>query len=151
MLRLVHSLPSINRHSRGFSLFELLIAITLIGFLANIVILGFGGVRQGAVDQRDKRNAQEIASIASIAAAAGAFFVVPGDEEASIQNLVAGRAPKSGAFRGKTFKLPPLGQREVRGAMRFLALTEDGLVYSQVGGGSEGSSPGSGALPEQEN
>lgn len=108
---------------------ELLVTITILGVLAVISIGAFGGVRQGAVDQKDKRNAQEIASVAAIARAAGADFVVPGDEKATIENLRNGTKPSSGAFKDRLFQLPSLGDPEILGAMRFLALQDAELQY----------------------
>ena len=72
---------------------ELLVTVAIIGVLAAIGVVAFGGARQGAEDQKDKRNAQEIASMAAVANAAGAPFVVPGDEKATIENLRTGCAP----------------------------------------------------------
>lgn len=108
---------------------ELLVTIAILGVLAVLAIGAFGGARQGAVDQKDKRNAQEIASVAAIASAAGASFVVPGDEKATIENLKNGCTPSSGAFKGRVFRLPSLGEPEIDGAMRFLALNDSGLQY----------------------
>ena len=113
----------------GFSLFEMLIVIAIFGIMASIGVGAFGGVRQGAVDQKDKRNAQEIASVAAIANAAGAQFVVPGDERASIENLRTGTTPAQGAFKGRLFKLTSMAEPEVIGAMRFLALNDTELQY----------------------
>ncbi len=108
---------------------ELLVTVAILGILAMMAVIGFGGARQGAVDQKDKRNAQEIASMAAIANAAGAQFVVPGDEKASIENLRTGCAPSRGAFKGRLFKLPGMGEPEIEGAMRFLALNDTELQY----------------------
>ncbi|MCB0220378.1 MAG: type II secretion system protein [Chrysiogenetes bacterium] len=108
---------------------ELLVTIAILGVLATIGIGAMGGARQGAVDQKDKRNAQEIASVAAIASAAGASFVVPGDEKATIVNLKNGCSPSTGAFKGRVFKLPNLGEPEINGAMRFLALNDSELQY----------------------
>ena len=118
-----------RRTRQGFSLMELLVTIAILGVLATIGIGAMGGARQGAVDQKDKRNAQEIASVAAIASAAGASFVVPGDEKATIVNLKNGCSPSTGAFKGRVFKLPNLGEPEINGAMRFLALNDSELQY----------------------
>jgi type II secretory pathway pseudopilin PulG len=107
----------------------MLTVIAIMGILASISIGAFGGARQGAVDQKDKRNAQEIASTAAIACAAGAQFLVPGDERATINNLRAGCTPSQGAFKGRLFKLSNLAEPEINGAMRFLALNDSELQY----------------------
>jgi prepilin-type N-terminal cleavage/methylation domain-containing protein len=120
---------SSGRTRRGFSLVEMLTVIAIMGILTSISIGAFGGARQGAVDQKDKRNAQEIASTAAIASAAGAQFLVPGDERATINNLRTGCTPSQGAFKGRLFKLSNLAEPEINGAMRFLALNDSELQY----------------------
>jgi prepilin-type N-terminal cleavage/methylation domain-containing protein len=113
----------------GFSLVELLVTIAILGIVSLIGVNSFGGARQGAVDQKDMRNAQEIASMAAVARAAGAQFVVLGDEKASIENLRAGCTPVHGAFKGCVFQLPNLAESEINGAMRFLALNDTEIQY----------------------
>lgn len=127
-------IPAKNQHStsgtqRGLSLVELMIALIILGFMALICINVFGGAGEAARDQKDKRNAQEIASVAAIASAAGAQFVIPGDEKATIEHLRDGCTPTGGAFKGRLFRLPSLGEAEITGAMRYLALNDTELQY----------------------
>ncbi|MDZ4402252.1 type II secretion system protein [Prosthecobacter sp.] len=125
-----------GRSASGFSLVELLMAIMIIGIMFSLAMMAFGGVRQGAVDVRDKRNAQEIAGVAAAALAAGADFIVEGDEKATIENLREGYTPTHGIFKGRIFKAPFMHDPEVKGAMRFLALNDSGLQYRLDGSGS---------------
>lgn len=119
----------------GLGLMELLITICILAVVMNIAIMALGSARQGAEDQKDKRNAQEIASVAAMASAAGADFIVPGDERATIVNLRDGTTPTSGAFRGRVFRIPDMHDTEITGAMRFLALNDSILQYRMNGGG----------------
>lgn len=112
---------------------ELLVTIVILGLIMSITIMTMGSTRQAAEDQKDKRNAQEIASVAAMANAAGASFIVPGDAEATIVNLRDGTAPTTGAFSGRTFRIPDMHDTEIQGAMRFLALNNTDLQYRQDG------------------
>ena len=120
----------------GMSLMELLVTIVILGLIMSITIMAMGSTRQAAEDQKDKRNAQEIASVAAMANAAGASFIVPDDEEATIANLRDGTAPATGAFRGRIFRIPDMHDAEIKGAMRFLALNSSDLQYRQDGSNS---------------
>lgn len=115
---------------QAFSLMELLVVIMIIGFMSALIMLSFGPAREGAIEERDRRNAQEIASTAAMASAAGARFVVKDDETATIQNLVLGKTPVSGVFRGRIFKLPPMEDYQIQGAMKYLALNDTELTYN---------------------
>lgn len=120
----------------GMSLMELLVTIVILGLIMSITVMSLGSTHQAADDQKDKRNAQEIASIAAMATAAGASFIVPDDEQATIANLRDGIAPATGAFRGRTFRIPNIQDTEIKGAMRFLALNDSFLQYRQDGSNS---------------
>jgi len=122
---------SISRNHLGFSLLEMLIVVSIIGIMANMIILSWGNASREASEMKDRRNAQEIASLAAIAKAAGAPFVVPNDKKATIDNLAAGAKPSSGIFKNREFKLPPIGPKGIEGAMHYLALHNTELVYTR--------------------
>ncbi len=117
----------------GLSLLELLITICILAVVTNIALMAMGSARQGAEDQKDKRNAQEIANVAAMANAAGASFIVPGDEKATIENLRTGTTPATGAFGGRLFRISNMQDAEIIGAMRFLALNNTDLQYRMDG------------------
>ena len=121
----------------GFSMIELMMAIAFISVFASIALMLYGKLNDTATFQKDRRNAQEIAGVASSASAAGASFIVPGDERATIVNLRNGVAPTTGAFKGRSFIIPGLSDADVTGAMRFLSLRDSDLLYIQVGSGGQ--------------
>lgn len=121
------------RKVEGFALVELLVTIMALGLMALIGINAFGGVRQGAEDQKDKRNAQEIASMASVAHTAGAEFMVLDDKRATVEALRQGVTPGRGAFKGRVFQLPSLEDSDVEGALRFLSISGGELQYRMSG------------------
>lgn len=111
---------------------EMLTVIAILGIMTSIAVLGYGGVHESAVNEKDKRNAQNIANMAAVASAAGASFAEANDKSASVENLREGRSPSSGAFRGRLFQLPSMNDHEVEGALRYLRLKGKELVYHQV-------------------
>lgn len=114
----------------GFSLVEMLVVIAVIGIMAAIGIMAFSIEHRRAFEAaRNRRNAQEIASIAASARAAGADFMVAGDKEQSVRNLMVGVAPTSGNFGGSTFKLSGLTDEDVTAALGYIEIQNGGLIY----------------------
>ena len=124
--------PLHSTRQRGFSLLEMLTVIAVIGIITSMALAVFGGAGQGAEEAKNRRNAQEIASVASSASAAGVDFLVPNDEEASILNLQNGKIALEGVFKDRLFKLPPMHETEIQGAMKYLSITESELMYDYV-------------------
>ena len=125
----------ISQAASGFSLIELMMAVALIGLMANLAMMTFGGVAQTSEYQKNKRKAQEIAGIAATASAAGADFIVPGDERATIVNLRNGVTPTKGVFNGRMFVIPALSDTDITNAMKYLTLNGNELLYNQNGNG----------------
>ena len=113
------------------SLVEMLIVVTIIGVLSAIAIVPVTRVTKEASDtSRDRRNAQQLASVCAGGSAAGVKFVVVGDLQATVDNIVAGTTASEGVFAGSEFRVPNLSAQEKTTAMRYLELlNDDCLVY----------------------
>ena len=115
----------------GFGLVEVMISIAIIGILCGMVVPSLFPVNEYQ-SIRDQRNAQEIASICAAAQAAGLNFIVPGDLDATVANVLRGGMPASGAFKGRKFIVSGISDQEnVREAMRYLRLVDDTLQYNE--------------------
>jgi hypothetical protein len=110
--------------------------IAIIGVIAAIAIPNVDTSKAAKV-ARDRRHAQELSSFTVAAQAAGLSLVVPGNLDATLDKVLAGGSPLTGAFRGHAFIAPKISKEDARAAARFLKVEEDALIYS-----SEIASPG---------
>lgn len=129
--------PASTTHglARAFSLLELLFTLALIAIVSGLTIAWYARAHQDAVRSViDQRNAQEIVSLGVGATLGGADFVVPGDKQATIQNLIVGVVGQQGVWKGKIFRLSGMRQDCVPGASEFVKLDGDLLLYDPAGG-----------------
>jgi prepilin-type N-terminal cleavage/methylation domain-containing protein len=117
------------RNARGFSLVEMLTTIAVLAVMTSIALISMGQINKNSEETRDRRNAQELAAICAVAQAAGLNFVVSGNLEKTIENIVAGGTPADGAFAGKFFGLKGLQPADQITASKYLELADGTLNY----------------------
>lgn len=122
------SITAAKQHNSGFSLFELLMAIAILGVMGSMAVAALGSQTDAAGNTRDRRNAQEIAAVCTTASAAGLNFVTSDRLDATIRKIIEGAAPTSGAFKNRFFKVNLIGEADIAGAMRFLEIKNGDLV-----------------------
>jgi prepilin-type N-terminal cleavage/methylation domain-containing protein len=125
----------INSHHRcrGFTLVEMLTTIAILAVVTSIALPSMSSINQNSIDTRDLRNAQELAAMCSTAQAAGVDFVVPGDIEKTIENIVKGGKPVDGAFAGSFFGIQGMAPQDQDTAKRYLELVNGILSYKPQG------------------
>ncbi|MGV3661939.1 MAG: prepilin-type N-terminal cleavage/methylation domain-containing protein [Prosthecobacter sp.] len=128
------SLPSVARGRRGFSIIEMLVVVVLLGVLSGMGIGGYAAIHRGLVEKvSNQRNAQEIVSMGVYATMGGAQFVVSGDKEATVQNLIDGTLGQTGAWKGKVFRLT-MDPETVEDALSYVKFESNLLLYEPAGG-----------------
>ena len=118
--------------SFGFSLVELLMFIAIAGVIGAITIPHINTL-ETAQTARDRRHAQELSSFTVAAQAAGLDLVVPGNLKATVEKVLEGGSPATGAFRGRKFVAPKIDSKDVEAAARFLKIESKSLIYSYDG------------------
>ncbi|MBE2287537.1 MAG: prepilin-type N-terminal cleavage/methylation domain-containing protein [Prosthecobacter sp.] len=127
------TLLQLRRPSRltpsGFSLFEVLLVLAVIGVLLALAIPMINQ-NDAIYAARDRRNAQELASTSVMAQTAGLNFVEGEDVLETVRSIVRGGMPARGAMKGRIFVVPGLSEEDIRGAARFLAIQNGELRYT---------------------
>lgn len=119
----------ISRSQRGFSLFEVLLFLGILGVILGIAVPMFSQ-SDAIYAARDRRNAQELSSTCTMAQAAGLNFIQGEDVVAAIHAIVRGGVPAQGAMKGRLFVVPGLSDEDVQGAARYLQILDGELRYT---------------------
>jgi prepilin-type N-terminal cleavage/methylation domain-containing protein len=117
-----------TRRQQGFSLFELLMAIAIIGILGSLAMPLFAGQQVVAHELKTKRNAQELVIECAGAQAGGVDFVVEGDLDATLANLKAGAVATTGVFQGRQFGIRGMAVEEIELSKVLLDLRDGSLL-----------------------
>ncbi len=126
---------SSSRGIGGFSLLEMLVVICLIGIVAAVAVGWYGGAHRDLIERvTNQRNAQEIVSLGVCATVSGADFVVPGNKQATVENLIAGTVGRHGIWKGKTFRLTSMQLDALPKALPFVKFDAGLLLYEPSGG-----------------
>ena len=149
LIRRIHSAGAAHRNA-GFTLVEVLLVVAILGILAGVVVVNFGGKQKGAMIKATR------ASISAICTAIDLYEVDNGAFPATLQGLVqsAGEPNWSGPYIkgglpidawGTAFNYAKVGDRdyEVRsaGPDRQMSSADDitsQTVSSETAGGSGG-------------
>jgi type II secretory pathway pseudopilin PulG len=123
-----------KRMISGFSLVEVLAVTCLIGIFGSIALGWYGGDYRAQIERvTQQRNAQEIVSFGVYATMSGAEFVVKGDKQATVVNLIAGVIGQEGQWKGRLFRLDNLMLADLPGALTFVTFDSDLLLYNPTG------------------
>ena len=115
----------------GFSLYELLVVIAVLGIAAGLVLPSIRVTEEGRIVAA-QRMAQEMASLATVASAAGADAVVEGNLNATILRLQDGITPGDGPFKGRIFKYGRGPAEAVEAAKRYLRVENGILIFEKT-------------------
>lgn len=118
----------LTRRPPGFSLFEVMMFIGIIGVLVGIV-LPSALTSDDFKTTKNRRNAQELASVCTCAQVAGLNFVIEDDLLATIRNIRLGGSPADGSFLGRKFCVSGLDDADVEATAKHLEIENGSLIY----------------------
>lgn len=131
-----------RRVHSGFSLFEVLMLVAIIGILVGVAVPMIGQ-SDSVYAARDRRNAQELCSTCMMAQAAELNFVQDDSVIDTVHAIVRGGMSVRGAMRGRVFVVPGLSDEDIQGAAKYLRVQDGQLVYTTT---EETSPPGDQSL-----
>ena len=124
--------PSQHLRSRrhGLSLVELLLVITIIGFISSLGIATFAGrYREVAEKSRLRSTARNMVMLYTTGRAMGADVLVPGDLTATLHRVVDGFAITDGVASGRTMALPHVSDQDIVSAQEFIDFQGGEMVF----------------------
>ncbi len=113
----------------GFSLFELLMFIAVLGVMLGILVPMLN-VNDAIYAARDRRNAQELSSVSVMAQSAGLNFVQETGVIDTVRAIVRGDRPARGALKGRVFVVPGLSEEDIKEAAKYLSIQNGELRYT---------------------
>lgn len=116
---------------RGFSLFEMLTVVSILGIMAALALPLFANAA-GARQATHQKNAQTFCTLAAAAQAAGVPLSKDqgaGDIAAMLGRLRAGVTVMDGPLAGRCFKLPNITDEDIQGALAYIRLEGGELIY----------------------
>lgn len=126
-----------KRHSRfslhpsGFSLIEVLTVIAVLGVILSLALPWFGKHGDDFRRTRDQRNAQSICTLCQALQSTGVTLVSEGSTSLEVARAIAqGVTVNEGSLRGQTFRVPGLGEEELKGAARFIFIQGQQVLYA---------------------
>jgi hypothetical protein len=121
----------------GFSLFEMLTFVCILGTMVSIAIPLFGNV-QGIKQATAKRNAQSFCTLAHSASAAGKNVAYGTEDKVEVlKRLVRGVTIEKGVLKGREFKLPNMTEAEIIAASAYVHISQGDLVLGTSVPGSK--------------
>ena len=129
------SIHTSTRHTKGFSFFEMMMFIAIVGIIVAIVVPMWGN-NDAFYAARDRRNAQELVSINTMASAAGLNFALNEKGEVRedlleiLHDISQGDSVKRGALKGRHYSVPGLSNEDIAGAANYITIENGELRYS---------------------
>jgi hypothetical protein len=121
-----------NSKNNGFSLFEAMMCVCVMGLMALMALPLFGST-EGTRQATHRKNAQTLCTLAASANAAGAQVTAGTRDIATIiRRLGEGVTITRGPLAGRVFRLPNLSEEDVLGAVAFIRLNDGELIYTRA-------------------
>ena len=121
--------PFTSRRTSGFSLFEMMTFVCILGIMISLAMPLFGNTQ--AIEQATaKRNAQSFCTLAYSASAAG-LNIAAGTKDVSVvlKRLAKGITITKGALKGREFKIPNMTEEDIQEASLFVHLEKGELRF----------------------
>lgn len=119
---------------RGFSLFELLMTVAIIGIMAAIAVPALSNINSDSEAAVNRRNAQHIVNTYESGLAMGVVW--DGfNRNTKVAAVLLGQSPTSGVFKGNTAKVSGVTSDQARDAYPYIGIdSSGGLLYDSSGG-----------------
>ena len=110
---------------RGFGLLELIVVVTIIGFIAAVAIPYFSDLRSGVSREKTRRNAQQMVALSTAINGLGIAHVLPdslGGVQATARLIREGITVNHGPVAGERIALSGLTDEEIELLPEFLEI-----------------------------